>query len=353
MKKALKIIFMFVVFLNMNTFVQAMEPYRIATTSATFLEIGYGSDALAMGGAYVSNTRGLSSIYWNPAGLGYMEDNEFNVSYQPWLVDMKTTMASVAYANPRFGTFALGLIAMDYGKEEVTTVAMPDGTGENFSGSDMSVTFSYGKKLAQWFSFGVSSKYISSNIWHEKASAVALDIGAVVNTGFFSWTGEPGDGLSIGTSISNYGTRLSYNGIDLKQSVDILPNEDGNYKYVPARFEVEKWELPLIFRLGVSFHPYMTEYQDFTISIDALHPNNNSESVNIGGEYEVSLSSYGSVALRAGYNGLFMEESVYGLTFGFGLDMNFFGNKKIIMDYAFREHKYFANINSFSIGVEF
>ncbi len=34
-----------------------------------FVDVGTGADAMGMGGAVVANTRGASSIFWNPAGL--------------------------------------------------------------------------------------------------------------------------------------------------------------------------------------------------------------------------------------------------------------------------------------------
>ena len=41
----------------------------------------------------------------------------------------------------------------------------PNGTGEKFDGMDLSFNISYGKKLAEWFSFGVTAKiYQFSNL---------------------------------------------------------------------------------------------------------------------------------------------------------------------------------------------
>lgn len=331
----------------------AQKPYRIATTAANFLEIGFGSAGTGMGDAYVSSTRGLSSMYWNPAGLGYMEKNEVSISIQPWFVDINTSMTGFGYVHPTLGTFAVGVVMMDYGQEEVTTVGLPAGTGENFSGLDLALSFSYGKKLADWFAFGASVKYISSKIWHETASAMAIDLGAIVNTKFFAWSDKPGDGLNIGMSISNYGTRLTYDGIDLKQSVDILPDEDGNFANVPSRFELDEWELPLIFRLGVSIHPYIDETHKVTIAVDALHPNNNSESINVGTEYSLKIPTYGSVFIRGGYKGLFLDESEYGLSLGLGFIVDIFGNNTMKFDYSYRQHKTLGNIYSYSLGYLF
>ena len=331
----------------------AQEPYRVGTTGANFLDIGYGSAGNSMGGAYVSVANDLTSFYWNPAGLGHMKQSEALINVQPWFHDINTSMVGFGYVHPTLGNFALGMIIMTYGEEDVTTVDMPEGTGEKFDGADLAISLSYGKKLADWFSFGISGKYVSSQIWHETASAFALDFGAIVNTPFFSWSDNPGDGLNIGMSICNYGTRLTYNGKDLKQPVDILPDEDGNYAHIPARYELDEWELPLIFRIGISLFPYKSENHSFRIAADALHPNNNSESVNVGGEYIMKFVSFGTLAFRAGYNGLFMVDSEYGLSMGVGIGMNIFGNQKIIFDYSYRTHNILGNLYSYSLRYSF
>ena len=126
---------------------------------------------------------------------------------------------------------------------------------------------------------------ITSNIWHSSARALALDLGVIVKTIFFSRTGQRNDGMKIGMSISNYGSKMRYDGIDLINPIDILENENGNYDNVIGQFRTESWELPLIFRLGISMKPIVNSFHSLALSMDVLHPNNNSESINIGSEY--------------------------------------------------------------------
>ena len=61
---------------------------RICTTTANFLEIGVGSNANAMGEAYVAVANDISSIYWNPAGLANLDAPSVSFMLQPWLVDI-------------------------------------------------------------------------------------------------------------------------------------------------------------------------------------------------------------------------------------------------------------------------
>lgn len=331
----------------------AQKPYRVGTTTANFLEIGYGSAGIAMGDAYVSATRDLSSVYWNPAGLSYMERSEALFNYQPWIADINTSLVSVGLVFPQLGTFAATLIHVGYGDMKVTNLEMQDGTGELFTASDLAFSVSYARRLAQWFAFGASGKVVNSKIWHTSATAYALDLGVLVNTYFFSTTGDREDGMTIGMSISNYGTRMKFDGMDLMFPIDILPEKEGNYRDVPGKFETQAWELPLIFRIGVAVYPIKTDLHQLTLAADALHPNNNSESINFGAEYKFTLPTTGDFFLRIGYKGMYMDDNQYGPTFGAGMNLRMMGNVGLRFGYAFRDIGVLGGTHSYSIGVIF
>ncbi len=333
--------------------VTGQEPYRVGTTAANFLEIGVGSAGNAMGDAYVSVANDLSSAYWNPAGLAHIRGNEAMFAYQPWVVDINAMFAGAAVAVPNIGTFAGTMTYYNYGDMKVTTLEAQEGTGEMYSANDMSATLSYARRLVSWFSFGASAKYISSQIWHLKASAFALDLGVIVNTHFFSISGDKADGLKIGMSISNYGSRLKYSGMDILNYIDIEPDESGNYEWVPGQFRLNEWELPLIFRIGVAVKPLVGRFHRLTLAADALHPNNNSESINTGAEYELIIPGRGSFFLRGGYKALFMEKSEYGITWGGGMKLTMLGNNSISIDYAYRSIGILGNTHAYTIGFNF
>ncbi|KAA3610100.1 MAG: hypothetical protein D8M58_07300 [Calditrichaeota bacterium] len=346
----------FLILLILPFLLQAQNrPFRVGTTTASFLEIGYGSAGASMGDAYVSMARDISSIYWNPAGLAFMEQSEAQFVIQPWIVDISTSFAAAGIVLPEIGTVALGLTFTDYGEMDVNTVENPYGTGERFSSGDFALSLAYGRALTDWFGFGVAAKYIQSNIWHLDASALAVDLGVSINTAFFSPTGDRVDGMRIAMSISNYGTRMKFDGIDLLQSIDPLPDQDGDYGNVPGKYDPNEWELPLIFRLGVAVNAFRTESQRLTIATDALHPNNNAESVNVGGEYEYFEPTIGKFFLRAGYKGLFLNEdqAEFGHTFGAGFEKLVMGNISLKVDYAFRDMGILGKVNSYSIGFLF
>jgi opacity protein-like surface antigen len=326
---------------------------RSGTTVANFLETGYGSTGISMGDAYTSVTRDITSVYWNPAGLGFMEKSEFTSFYQPTWADINNSMVAFGYVMPGLGTIALSMINVSYGDEDVTTVTKPEGTGEKFNGQDIAFNLSYGRRLAQWFSFGITGKYLQSRIWHEKGSAFAMDLGVSINTQFFSPDGSKEKGMTIAGCISNYGTRMKYDGIDLKNQVDVAPGDNGNYGYVPVRYELRSWELPLIFRFGASVNPIWTSLHHLTIAADALHTNNLNEYINIGGIYELTIPNLGILSLSGGYKGLFLDDSNYGTTYGFGLKIFMMNNTALKINYSYRQFEKLPDLHGYSLGIVF
>ena len=316
--------------------------YRFGTTAANFLEIGTSSGAVAMGEAYVSLADDAISSYWNPAGLAGINGLELGVSSQDWVAGIKHSTIAAAVNMGNFGTISAWFTDFDYGSIEVTNVSNQNGTGEYYGANELAASVAYGKNLVEWFSFGTSFKMITSNIWHSSARALALDLGVIVKTIFFSRTGQRNDGMKIGMSISNYGSKIRYDGIDLINPIDILENENGNYDNVIGQFRTESWELPLIFRLGISMKPIVNSFHSLALSMDVLHPNNNSESINIGSEYALKGIGGNIFYLRGGIKGVGIaqanqDDSILpfnSLNFGLGYEKFISNNRSIGIDYS-------------------
>jgi hypothetical protein len=355
MKNILKVkgVFAVVIIAALYTNLHAQKPIRVGTTTAEFLSIGYDAIGTSMGNAYVSTVRDITSIYWNPAGLSFMEQSEAMFTYQPWLADINTFFIGAGLSLQNIGVLALGVIGVDYGEMDVTTVSYQEGTGEKFSAQDYAFSLSYGRKLTQWFGFGATAKYITSSIWHETASAFAIDLGVIIETSFFSFKKDQSKGMKIGMSLSNYGTRMKYDGLDLLRTYDEVPNEAGNYQDSEVRYETDSWELPMIFQIGISLIPVSYKNHEVTVAGDALHVNNNNETVNLGVQYMFYAPGMGRFFLRGGYRALFLEDSEYGLTFGVGISKQFLNNKSIRIDYAYRDVGILGYVQSFSVGFGF
>jgi hypothetical protein len=331
----------------------AEKPTRVGTTAGNFLEMGFGAAGSAMGDAAVASASDVSAVYWNPARLAALRQNEVQFLAQPWFAGITTSGLSAAVVSPRWGAFAVQYCQASYGEMRVTTMDYQDGTGEFFTARDYSVSAAYARNLAQWFSFGAAAKFVGSSIWHCSAGAPALDLGVSVNTSFFSVTGDRSDGMTIGMSIANYGGKLRYDGMDLMQPIDLYPYENGNYKYAEGQFRTQAWELPLIFRIGAAVRPLATENHRLTLEVNALHPNNNAESVNVGAQYEAHMPSVGTFYLRGGYRALFLPDSEYGASFGAGVVKRLMHRTALKVDYTYRDIGLLGAVHCYSFGLLF
>lgn len=343
------------------SFISSAPVNRNGTTSMNFLEIDIGSEGSSLGGAYVSVVDDATACFWNPAGLTGSQKANMTFVYEPWLLDMEHYFIASSSKIGNLGHIGFSLNYMNYGEEEVTTVNFPDGTGEYYSSNEYSLSISYAKRIVDWFSFGSSLKYLSSNIWHLNANAAAVDLGVIINTNFFAKNGDRNTGLRIGMSISNFGTQVKYDGIDLLNSIDI--SEDyGNFENVPGQYKMSSWELPLIFRFGTSMTPLNNSSRKLLVSADMLHPNNNAESINFGLEYTEKFRNISEAYIRIGTKRIQNTKlddgenvKLYELedTYGLGLKLKIENFNTLKIDYCYKKIGILGRIHLYTIGIEF
>lgn len=314
---------------------------KVGTTAAPFLGISATPRATAMGGAFTAVANDVTTLYYNPGGLARVKGTQILLSHTEWL--MGTNFNWIGFAMNFDGVNAVGasITQLDYGEEDVTTVAQPEGTGARWSAGDFAAAISYARNLTDRFSIGGSAKYIQQKIYNESGSAFALDIGLLFTTQF--------NDMKLGMSISNFGTDLSFDGKDLLHRVDLDEKTIGNNETIVARLKAEKWPLPLFFRVGLAMDVFKTTNSRFTIAVDAFRPSDNDETINVGGEFSV----YDGVFLRAGYKSLFRQDSEEGLTLGVGLNYRFGAAGVWSLDYCFMDFGLFENVQMFSVKAEF
>ncbi len=314
---------------------------KVGTTSACFLEIEVGARPLAMGGAFVATANDATALYWNPAGLARLGRSEVHLGHTEWLADMKYDFAGIALPLGAFGTLGASFCALGMDEMEVRTVFYPEGTGERFGASDVALGISYACFLTDRFSIGFTGKYIQQRIWHMSASSFALDVGTLFVTQL--------NGMRIGASISNFGGKMRLEGKDTQVNHDIDPVKYGNNDKIIAHLATDKWSLPLIFRAGVAMEVLNRPHSRVTLAVDAIHPNNNTEYLNVGAEYAFNEN----VFLRAGYKSLFLRDGEEGLTLGAGLAYELLGRVRLKLDYAYLDFGVLDNVQRFSLGLEF
>ena len=76
---------------------------KTGTTAAQFLKIGVDARASAMGNAFTAMRGDISSIYWNPAGLAYVERMETMFVNSNWLAGINFNYTAFAMNLNRAG----------------------------------------------------------------------------------------------------------------------------------------------------------------------------------------------------------------------------------------------------------
>jgi hypothetical protein len=319
----------------------AQKVTKVGTTAAKFLSIPVGARALGMGGAFVAVANDASAMYWNPSGITRITQTEALFTHANWLADISFNYAGVVVPAGDVGLVGVNFTSLSMGEMERTTEDRPEGTGQTFSAGSFAVGVSYAKELSEWFSIGGNAKYIHESIWNSSATGFALDVGTLFTTPF--------PGLKFGVAITNFGTKMRMSGDDLLVQQDISQNH-GNNSSINANIATDDFDLPLNLRIGFAYQPVSNEDNEITFCVDASHPNDNSESINLGGEF---TGFERILALRAGYKSLFEKDSEDQLTIGGGLRYEIESGLIAKIDYAFERFGRLENVHKFSVGVLF
>jgi len=175
---------------------------------------GVGARALALGNAYVAVPFDASAIYWNPAGMDYIDYKNATSFYTN--LPFGTNFYFLGYVHPTIISGAFGVGIVGYGGDGVDIRDGQNVEGGTGSYSEQIVYFAYGKQLPWKISGGVNFKIYHQNLLGNTATSVGMDLGFLYRPDF---TNSLLSGLSVGMTIQNFvGPRMKA-GTD----VDIFP----------------------------------------------------------------------------------------------------------------------------------
>jgi hypothetical protein len=175
--------------------------FTAAKYAGEFLNLGVGGRSLGMGSAFVSVARDITSGYWNPAGLAYLN--------YPEVMLMHSSQFS-GVVNYDYGSFglpigrpsSLGVSMFRVGVDNIkkTSLRNPDiGLGETyrdengqlvrntpfvedlFSSTDYAFYFTYSKLVSSSFSYGGNVKLINRSLGDNGAWGIGFDVGFMFN----------------------------------------------------------------------------------------------------------------------------------------------------------------------------
>lgn len=328
-----------------------VEFTKVGTVGAQFLKIGVDPRGVGMGGAYSAVVNDVTSLYWNPAGIAFVESQELIFSRVEWFADITNQFLGYVVPSGKWGSFGIGITALTMGKEDITTLSEPEGTGEQWGATSISAALSYGKRLTEQFAFGMNVKYIQESIWNMTSNGIAFDFGAFLHPGIWR-------SLRAGFVITNFGPDIQFHGGQLMEN---LIREDWEINQGPAEVELQasSYSLPLCLKAGIAYDVIDDPTNKLIIACDFSHPNDGDEKVHIGTEYTWK----NMLSLRGGYK---YDRDILGETNGekdrlnnsvnmaFGCGFNIgIGPRNYRVDYAGEDKGRLGLQHRFAFGLEF
>jgi opacity protein-like surface antigen len=339
--RVLPVIILMLILILLSAIVNVFAQSKTGTTIGQFLKIEPSARAAAMGNAYSSLSGEASAVFFNPASLGRLQNNDVQFTHNNWIADIAYNYANVSLHLSEIGTLALQVTSLNSGEIDVRTVEQPLGTGEKYSVSNFAIGAGYGLMLTDRVSVGVVINYFQEKIWHSSLEGFAMNFGVQYQV--------EENGLTLGASVSNFGPRASYNGRDLFIDYDFDPKVYGDNDQLPAELRTDAYQLPTLFRAGISYPINIGSSNKILLAADAIHPNDNDEKVNVGAEWTF-LENF---SIRGGYRDLFINDSEGGLVLGAGINFSPIESYKLRVDYAWADYGRLNNVHRFSIGIGF
>ena len=306
--------FLYIIFL----FVSVSLAQHDMTAAFEFLRTDFNPRTSATSNAYMSPTNDVSAMYVNPAGLSFIDQDQFAINYTNHILDINGGMAAFARNFPKYGVLSVGILYMDYGDFEETD-DNAQSLGRQFGANDFALGIGIANHLDEHFSYGVNMKYAFSKLASYNASAIAFDFG-------LHWAVPYIENLSASVALMNIGRQFDY-------------------------YKNRKETLPVNFRMGVSKKLAHLPLE-IAFSLNDLNTDTNEildliKRFSVGGEFTLSEK----LRLRLGYdNDLHSDvESTDdfrfgGISAGFGV---YFKNFRI--DYAYSNYGALGGISRFGL----
>jgi hypothetical protein len=307
---------------------------RAGISAFQFLKLGAGARATGMGESFVALANDASALYWNPAGVVDLQDNQLIAAHTSYVADISHEYLGITYKLSEGHAVGISVAALHMEDMEITTETQPFGTGRFFSFGDVAIGLTYSNKMTEQFSFGATVRYAEETLDVLKMRSVMVDLGTLY------WTGLGSTRFAV--TISNFGA-------DAKPSGSVSVNGGTVDTF-------QSFSLPTIFRLGIATELLEDETSRLTTSVQLNHPNDNAEHFRIGMEYAFQSTFFlrGGIKRTIGQQ-LFGhdETSPEDFTLGAGVSVDLSGASRVNADYAFTRFGILGSIHRFSVSVTY
>ena len=291
---------------------------------------------------------GVEAMHINIAGLSRINKTEFVIAHTRLFEGTGIRLNSIGLAKKmgEKGALGISLMAMDFGDIQVTTTAVPEGTGATYSPNFFNIGFSYSHTFDQKVSVGILLRGISESIADVNAFGFALDAGVQYVTG-------AKDQFKFGVSLRNMGSPMKFNGAGLSfQTSSPDPTDPGGTIRVVHR--AAGFELPSMLNIGLSYDFLGGESHRITTIGNFTANSFSVDQLGAGLEYSFKEMFMARVGYRydIGVPSTDPQHNVYsGLSAGVTIEvpMKKASSSRFAVDYAYLATNPFNGTHNFSI----
>jgi long-subunit fatty acid transport protein len=148
-----------------------------AGAAGTYLRMGAGARALAIGGAHVAISDDVYATYWNPAGLTQL--NSFQIGSMYAIMSCDRRYSFLNYAQRLRKSWAVGASWIGF---RIDNIEARDAAGKltgKLKDSENSLYFSLARRIIPTISLGANLKYLSHQLASKSAKGCGFDIGVL------------------------------------------------------------------------------------------------------------------------------------------------------------------------------
>ena len=127
-----------------------------------FLRTHVGARPSAMGGAFLSITGDVHSVFYNPAALAALESRQLTFSYLNHFLDFQSGFIAYGFQLPGIGYFGVGSHYINYG--EFQRVDELGNVSGEFGAGNLVIMTDYAMRFSEDFYLGVAVKFVRSTI---------------------------------------------------------------------------------------------------------------------------------------------------------------------------------------------
>lgn len=240
-------------------FFQTNSLYAQGEAAVPFLLLAPDSRAGGIGESGSGLSDNSAAIFWNPAGIAFLDGTELSITHSNWLPQFKLDLfydylTFRHYVPSIGGSVTSSVTYMNYGEFVRTASNSPDPIG-TFRSFDAALTLGYATKLSPSWGIGGNLRLIHSRLSDKGteleegkgvATTVSFDVAAMWRPQSLPipLLGNLGKKLSMGVNLSNIGPKIYY--IDQEQADPIPTN----------------------FRLGIAMRLLDLDYNSLTYTVD-------------------------------------------------------------------------------------